>query len=77
MRRVNRPLIDHWIHNHMPDGVAHLAVASKVSSDSIRKSRASGLAPRKLSTCYALSKALGVDIDVAFPDDGEAPRREA
>jgi len=66
-RRVNRPLLDNWIQQHGPDGVSRLAVESKVSADTIKRSRASGAAPKKLSTCLMLSKAMGVEVDTLFP----------
>lgn len=75
-RLANRPLIENFIDNNKPDGVAHLAVASKVGCSTIRKIRETGRAPRKTSSCLLISKALGVDINEAFPmveNPGQAP----
>lgn len=68
-RRVNRPLLDSWIEQNGPDGVSRLAVESKVSADTIKRSRASGMAPKKLSTCLLISGVLGVNVDELFPQE--------
>lgn len=66
-RRVNRSLLDEWIKEHAPDGISRLAVESQVSSETIKRCRASGIAPKKTITCQLLSQAMGVDVDKLFP----------
>lgn len=70
-RRVNRQLLDEYIHQHGPDGVSKLAVESKVSASTIQKARSTGEAPKKLSTLQRLSEILGHNVDVAFPIEEE------
>lgn len=68
-RRVNRELLDKWISENGPDGISRLAVESQVSAETIKRSRASGEAPKKYSTCKLLSDAIGVEMDVLFPQE--------
>lgn len=67
VRRVNRELLDHWIHSNGPDGVSKLAVKSQVSADTIKRSRASRMAPKKPITQQLLAEAIGVNVDELFP----------
>lgn len=67
IRRVNRKLLDEWVRKNGPDGISLLAVESQVSAETIKKSRASGQAPKKLITCKLISTALGVAVDDLFP----------
>lgn len=60
-------MLDSWIQHNGPDGISRLAVESKVSADTIKRSRASGVAPKKLSTCLSISSAMGVEVDALFP----------
>lgn len=66
-RRVNRPLLDKWIQRHGPDGISRLAVESNVAAETIKKSRASGEAPKKYITCKLISDAMGAELDDVFP----------
>lgn len=66
-RRLNRALLDKWISEHGPDGVSRLAIQSQVSSETIKRVRASEVAPKKLITCKRLSEAVGATVDELFP----------
>lgn len=68
-RRVNREILDKWINAFPTDGISHLAVESQVSAETIKKMRASGEAPKKFITLKALSDAIGVDLDILFPEE--------
>lgn len=71
-RRVNKELLNNWIQEHGPDGISRLAVESRVSAETIKRSRASGIAPKKLSTCLLISKAVGANLDELFPLENKA-----
>ena len=70
-RRVKRELIDQWVFENGPDGVAKLAVKSGVSSSLISKIRV-GRVPVKPITKRALAKAMGVKEEDLFPLKEEA-----
>ena len=66
MRRVERPVIDHWIEQNGPDGVSRLAVESGVSASTINKLRG-GRAPVRASTRLAICRVLKVEEGLLFP----------
>lgn len=74
-RRLNRALLDAWISEHGPDGVSRLAVRSQISSETIKRCRASELAPKKMITCKRLSDAIGTTVDELFPLAKKLPQR--
>jgi len=66
IRRVNRAVIDWWVLENGPDGVAKLAAASGVSSSMISKIR-TGRVPVRPLTRRALAQALDVEESELFP----------
>jgi lambda repressor-like predicted transcriptional regulator len=75
VRRVNRKILDHWIHNNGPDGISKLAVKSQVAADTIKRSRASNVAPKKPITQQLIAEAIGVEVNELFP--AVAPKGKA
>lgn len=67
-RVVNRVYLDVWLEANAPDGVAKLALKSKVSTSLINRIRSTGIAPKKEITQKALAKALKASIDDIFPE---------
>lgn len=66
-RWVNRELLDAWIKVNAPDGVAKLALRSKVSTSLINRMRSTLNAPTKLITQEALCKAMSCTLNQLFP----------
>jgi hypothetical protein len=66
-RRVNKELLNKWIQAHSPNGISRLAVESQVSADTIKRARATGMAPKKPITRQLLSQAMDLHVDVLFP----------
>lgn len=72
MRVVNRTIIDEWVTENGPDGIARLAVRSGISSSMISKVRV-GRVPTKRNTRRDIALAIGVTEEQLFPvlPDGE------
>lgn len=68
-RKVNRTALDKWLAEHGPDGISRLAVESGVSASTIQKIRYNLVVPKKLSTLQRLSEAMGIKMDVLFPEE--------
>jgi transcriptional regulator with XRE-family HTH domain len=64
---VNRPIIDNWIKENSPDGVAKLAMKSGVSTHQIVRVRL-GNVPKSLKRQEKLAKALAVKVESLFPE---------
>ena len=65
IRRVNRVLIDAWVDEAAPGGVAKLFSKSGISTATIEKVR-QGHVP-STPTKKALASAIGVTVDELFP----------
>lgn len=76
MKTVQRQLIDEWIHENGPDGLAKLAITSGVSSSMISKIR-TGRVPYRPLTRRALAQALGVSEGELFPEERAKGKRAA
>lgn len=70
MKTVNRQIIDTWIKQNRPDGIAKLANKSLVPSNTIAKVRV-GNVPRSELIRGALAEALDVKESELFPDKSE------
>jgi hypothetical protein len=66
-RRVNRRLIDLWVLENAPDGIARLAIKARLSSSLLTKVRSSGRVPTKPTDRRRLAEAIGVAEDELFP----------
>jgi transcriptional regulator with XRE-family HTH domain len=65
-KTVSRPIIDAWVSRNSPDGVAKLALKSRVSISTIAKIRL-GYVPKKEGTRCLLARALNVAEAELFP----------
>lgn len=66
-RRVNRQIIDNWVLDNAPDGVARLAIKAGLSSSLLSKVRSSGRVPTRPTDRRRLAQAIGVTEDDLFP----------
>jgi transcriptional regulator with XRE-family HTH domain len=67
VRRTNRQIIDDWIDQNSPGGLAKLASESGVSDSLISKIRATGEAPKTPRKRKRLAVFLNVAEDELFP----------
>jgi DNA-binding phage protein len=72
LRKLNREVLDRWLEANSPDGISKLALKSHVSSETIKRFRSQGLAPKKFITCKLIADALGIEIDTLFPTKNKA-----
>lgn len=63
--KVRRSIIDKWIDQNAPNGVAKLALESGVSTSLINKLRL-GEAPKKEGMRVKIAEAIGVAADELF-----------
>jgi hypothetical protein len=66
-KTVNRDIIDDWIDQNGPNGLARLSIESGVSPSTIGYARR-GVAPKKDRTRLKLARAVGVAESILFPD---------
>lgn len=66
LRRVDKMLVEHWLLDNAPGALKKLSAKAQISINTIHRAR-HGQAPQQIAVLLKFARALGVDVERAFP----------